>query len=148
MNGVYTGETARNLNERSKEHYYDLKRNNQNSWMRKHIDSDHGGEFEGVTFSWRVLKKHPKPLDRQLHEAVRIGNKTEKENLNPKNEFNGQRVRRVGLDNNHMDYVCNFCAARYQIRIEVNEHVKNFHQQIKCVKCDYVVFGTSGKNEH
>ena len=64
------------------------------TWMLKHINEEHDGLKENVKFSWRVIRKHSKPLQRQLHEAIRIKNKKDKENLNTKFEFNGQRITR------------------------------------------------------
>ena len=43
-NKIYTGETARNLHIRSKEHYNDCENQKKNSWMLKHIKNDHEGE--------------------------------------------------------------------------------------------------------
>ena len=64
--------------------------NNKNSWMLKHIKEEHDGLKENIKFSWRVIRKHSKPLQRQLHEAIRIKNEKNQENLNTKFEFNGQ----------------------------------------------------------
>ena len=66
--------------------------------MLKHINREHEGNNNEVKFSWQVIKKHNKPLQRQLHEAVKINNKKHEESLNSKNKFNGQRIRRIGLE--------------------------------------------------
>ena len=47
---IYTGETARNLHIRSKEHYKDCDQQKKNSWMFKHIKNDHEGDKSGDIF--------------------------------------------------------------------------------------------------
>ena len=71
----YTGETSRNLHVRSKEHIKDMELNNKNSWMLKHINEEHDGIKGNVKCSWKVLRKHSKPLQRQLLEAIRMKRK-------------------------------------------------------------------------
>ena len=58
---TYTGETARNLHTRSKEHYADMI-SNRKSWMRKHIEDEHPNNKDEVKFSWKIIKKDEKPL--------------------------------------------------------------------------------------
>ena len=72
---VYDGETARNLYIRSKEHISYLNRKNPNSWMFKHVNNEQGGQCNEANFTWKVLRKHVKPLQRQIHEAVNIDKK-------------------------------------------------------------------------
>ena len=69
-NRVYYGETARNLHVRSKEHYNALKKQCKNSFMLKHIQKEHQEKPHEVKFEWGVLNKFPKPLERQLSEAI------------------------------------------------------------------------------
>ena len=59
-----------------------------------------------VNFTWNVLKKHKKPLSRQIHWVVNIDKKMPIENLNSKNEFNGQSVTRVTINNQRITYDC------------------------------------------
>ena len=47
---TYTGETARNLHTRSKEHISDMK-SNKKSWMKSHIDEEHDGKSDEVSVS-------------------------------------------------------------------------------------------------
>ena len=147
---TYTGETSRNLHVRSKEHQKDCEQKNKNSWMLKHIMLEHGGQKEGVKFSWRVLRKHDKPLQRQLHEAVRINNKSEDENLNSKSEYNGQRINRISLSSNRTQFNCDTCGHGFNSYIEKDRHTRKFHMRIDCSYngCDYISFGESGKEEH
>ena len=83
----YTGETARNLHKRSQEHIKGLEQNDKNNWMVKHIEKEHKDDKNEAKFTWKVLRKHTKALQRQLHEAVSISNRNEKENLNSKHEY-------------------------------------------------------------
>ena len=84
---VYDGETARNLNIRSKEHIKDFKNNYETSFMLKHVNKEHNGHKEHVKFPFKVLRKHKKPLERQLDEAVNMNRKKPAENLNTKYEI-------------------------------------------------------------
>ena len=142
---TYTGETARNLHERSKEHYNGLKMNDKNNWMMKHITNEHDGKKDEVEFSWKVLRKHNKPLQRQLHEAVRIKNKHPEEILNSKSEFQSQRIRRIEIENS---YDCKVCSSSHKSKNAVQEHYQNFHQRYNCDQCEYKSFGSSGLLEH
>ena len=56
--------------------------------------------------TWKVLRKHKKPLQRQLHEAINIDKKSPIENLNSKNEFNGQSVKRLAIVNSNIILDC------------------------------------------
>ena len=144
---IYDGETARNLHIRSKEHVKDLKRNNENSWMLKHINDEHDGKKDDVKFTWKVLKKHFKPLERQVNEAVNINKKTDDENLNSKNEFNFQTVKRIKLDKDpKVD--CKVCGALFKNKNEMNDHMKLFHERIKCPQCEYVSYGLRNLEDH
>ena len=144
----YTGETSRNLHVRSKEHVKDLLSGNKNSWMSKHINLEHGGNKEGVEFTWKVLKVHPKPLQRQLHEAVVIKNKKDEDSLNSKSEFNSQRIKRISLDKNMANLNCDICGSKCNTIEEKIAHTAKFHKRYKCQKCEYLSFGTSGLDEH
>ena len=118
--------------------------------MKKHIDDEHDGIKEGVDFSWRVLKKYNKPLQRQLHEAVRIQNKKPEENLNSKSEFNGQRVQRIGLEKSHIVLNCKICGATSETLYKLNEHELKFHTRMNCdeTDCGYISFGRTDLIEH
>ena len=144
----YTGETSRNLHIRSKEHIKDMESKNKNSWMLKHINDEHDGIKENAKFSWRVLRKHSKPLQRQLHEAIRIKNKSDKENLNTKFEYNGQRINRISLSSKKTHINCRICCCEFAEVKEVEDHTQKFHRKIKCTMCEYVAFGESGMKEH
>ena len=121
--------------------------NNKNSWMLKHIANEHEGKKENVEFSWKVLQKHNKPLQRQIHEAVRIKNKSSEENLNSKSEYHSQRIKRIEIDNS---YDCKICGSILQSKHAVKERHQKFHQRLDCeyADCEYKAFGMSGLIEH
>ena len=116
--------------------------------MVKHINKEHEGNKAGVEFSWKVLRKHNKPLQRQLHEAVRIKNKTEEENLNSKAEYLGQRIKRVCLDKPEEKFNCNICGRKFLTGHEVVTHNDKFHKKVKCNKCEYISIGSYDMKEH
>ena len=84
---IYDGETARNINVRSKEHIKDFKNNHETSFMLKHINKEHNGDKEHVKFSFKVLRKHKKPFKRQKDEAVNMNRMKPAEKLNTKYEI-------------------------------------------------------------
>ena len=145
---TYTGETSRNLHTRSKEHLNGFKRSDPNNWMVKHISIDHSGIKDGVEFAWKVLRKHSKPLQRQLHEAVRISNKKDKESLNSKSEYLGQRIKRTNLDRQENILYCKTCGLELTSKQQIEQHNIRFHKRIKCMDCDYLAFGEADLSEH
>ena len=133
----YDGETARNLHIRSKEHINDFMKNYEKSWMLKHVIKEHDGIKENVKFTWKVMKKHTKPLERQVSEAVNINNKNENENLNSRNEFNYHSVKKINLikEKNSM-FNCNVCGALFNNREELEKHSVMFHMRIKSIETE------------
>ena len=95
-----------------------------------------------------MLRKDCKPLQRQLHEAMRIKNKEEEENLNSKSEYLGQRIRRFNLDSQSYKYNCNICGRELSSKHEVSEHDDKFHKRISCDNCQYIAFGNCDLKEH
>ena len=75
------------------------------SWIRKHIEEEHPSNKDEIKFSWKIIKKHKKPLQRQLHEAVRIKHKCEGESLNSKYEYLSQRINRINIENKHKFFI-------------------------------------------
>ena len=144
---IYDGETARNLHIRSKEHMNDFKKGNDKSWMIKHVNEEHDGNKDDVKFTWKVKKKHFRPLERQVYEAVNINNKASEENLNSKHEFNYQTVKRINLENNpKLD--CKVCGSMLKTKSELNDHMKLFHERLKCNQCEYVSYGLRNLDDH
>ena len=84
---IYHGETARNLYERSREHMNAFHNKSPNSFIYKHVLSEHDGETKNIVFDWKVLNKFQKPLSRQLKEALYIENKDKCVNINLKSEY-------------------------------------------------------------
>ena len=52
--------------------------------MVKHVNKEHEGNKDSVEFTWKVLRKHMKPLERQVAKAVNISKKKDEENINSK----------------------------------------------------------------
>ena len=94
-----------------------------------------------------MLRKHNKPLQRQLQEAVRIKNKPKDENLNSKSEYHGQRIKRITVDGSD-DHDCKVCGAIFQSKSDFYDHFQKFHKRFICEKCNYKSFGKSGLSEH
>ena len=115
--------------------------------MWKHIQKDHNGQTDNVTFSWRVTKICKKPLQRQLCEAVKINNKKSEENLNTKYEYNGQRLRRLEV-NKEIHFDCKVCGQLFKTSDHRKGHTEMFHEKIQCTQCNYDAFGKSGLKEH
>ena len=150
MNRTYTGETYRNLHIRSKEHVRGLEKSDPNNWMMKHVNKDHNGNKDEAEFDWKVLKKHRKPIQRQLQEAVRIQNKTEEETLNSKSEYLGQRIRRLNIDNKTNQHYCQTCGYESSSVESITEHKEKFHDKVncECEACEYIAYGTRALREH
>ena len=144
----YTGETARNLHKRSKEHVKGLESNKKDNWMVRHIEKEHKDNEKEVKFTWRVLRKHNKALQRQLHEAVAIANKSDEENLNSKYEYFGQRIKRLNLDKKEKVVSCRVCGMDFQSTSSEREHWRKFHENVKCTTCDFMTFGSYALQEH
>ena len=82
VNYCYTGETARSLYTRAKQHLDSYRshlpgRKPIESWMWDHTVSHHGGVVgpdQGAgDYSFRIQGRFSKPLNRQVDEAVRLG---------------------------------------------------------------------------
>ena len=137
-----------NLYERHKEHCKDYEKKSENSFMRKHVDSEHEGKGENVEFNWRVTGTFKKPLQRQLTEAVKISRKTNAENLNSKNEYNGQRLRRLNFNEQTDQFRCDTCGAIFETKSKLLEHHEKFHKVYNCAKCEYTSIGNVDLKYH
>ena len=144
---VYHGETVRNLYIRSKEHYSALRRQCETNFMYKHVKEEHNGNLHDIQFEWKVIGQYPKPLSRQLSEAIHIEHKKEDENLNSKNEYFRQNIQRIGL-NQDMDQQCGYCGRCFVKIEELENHEKAIHTRYTCKECDYKSFGTSDLKIH
>ena len=69
---LYVGETSRSVFERSREHWDAWRNRKEESHIRRHQETEHGGE-ESPRFMMRVVRYAKTALPRQIGEAVRIG---------------------------------------------------------------------------
>ena len=147
---IYHGETSRNLHIRSKEHtQLYLKRNDQ-SFMYKHVKNEHGGNVTDVKFKFQVIKKFQKPLQRQLYEAKCIEKTPMHENLNSKDEFNGQVLRRLELNHRKNSLNCKICGHQAESSTILAQHEEKFHEKYSCDydQCEYISYGKRDLEEH
>ena len=95
--GVYVGESARSLYERSKEHIADRESKKEDSHQIKHWILSHPEMQEPPAFRFKIIKTFKDPMSRQLSEAVRIELRGS-DILNSKGEYNRCRVPRLRVD--------------------------------------------------
>ena len=91
----YWGETGRNCYTRGLEHQEGWKRKVEDNPLTKHWTANHQGEAQEPKFSMAVKRKFLKALQRQVAEAVAIGNSGADIILNSKSEWNSQPIPRV-----------------------------------------------------
>ena len=95
--GIYVGESARSLYERTKEHMADRVGLKEESHQVKHWLTEHRELQEPPPFKYRLVRTFKDPMSRQLSEAVRIELRGEGI-LNSKAEFNRCKVPRLKID--------------------------------------------------
>ena len=93
--GIYVGQTYRNLSERSKEHRQSLKNMDLGSFMFKHWCLKHPERLKAPDFEFKVVARHRDPLSRMVEEGVMI---SECATLNSKSEWKGYRVARLSVE--------------------------------------------------
>ena len=146
---VYFGETARNLHLRSAEHYKDCdNKNKTNSWMKKHIESDHKNNDTVCEFEWKIINSFRKPMQRQLSEAVHINNTNSKEVLNLKNEYFSNNIKGLELPNLENRITCNSCGHKFDQKTQFQNHFTAVHKRFSCPECDYISFGDRDLKNH
>ena len=91
---VYIGESGRSLYERALEHIDDAENQRKCSHIFKHWALSHPEMESRPLFKFTVLKSHKAPLDRQLHEAVRISTHGK---LNSKAECHQNQIKRLAV---------------------------------------------------
>ena len=144
---VYFGETARSLHIRSREHTQLCKNKNKNSFMYKHMTSEHKNNVQDVEFEFKVERKFRKPLQRQLFEAKCIEKTPATSSLNSKDEFNYQALRKLEIQASETPYHCNVCGKSFEVKNNMKNHEKKFHQVHPCDLCKCETFGSSGLKE-
>ena len=92
--GVYVGETGRTLYERAAEHLEDAYDQKKGSHIFKHWAIAHPEETTQPPFKFSVLRQHRSPLDRQLHEAIRISTH---DGLNSRAEYRQNQIQRLSV---------------------------------------------------
>ena len=92
---IYVGETARSIQERSKEHWDGYKSKDKDNHIYKHWILHHQGEGE-PRFVMRVVQFHRSALSRQVGEAIRIRRRGVV--LNSRGEFNRCKISRLSLE--------------------------------------------------
>ena len=95
--GVYVGETARSLYERSGEHHQDATNIDDDSHMVKHWLQEHPQEANLPEFRFRMVASFQDSLTRQVAESVRI-NMREGAVLNSKTEYSRCKLPRLTVD--------------------------------------------------
>ena len=95
--GVYVGETARSIFERSKEHWSDRLAEKEDSHMIKHWQIDHPELPEPPKFKFKVVASFQDALTRQVSEAVRIDLRGSGV-LNSRSEYSRCRLPRLMID--------------------------------------------------
>ena len=97
---LYVGETARSLQERSKEHLASFEARSQKSHIYKHQEQCHGGSRE-QKFIFKIVGAPKSALNRQVGEAIRIRNRGgEGAILNARGEYNRCSITRLTLGSN------------------------------------------------
>ena len=92
----YCGESARTGYLRGREHARGQVKKSEDNALFKHDEIHHAGE-QG-TYSMVILRKHKKPLSRQMHEATNIENSKADIVMNSKGEMHGARVPRITVE--------------------------------------------------
>ena len=90
--GLYIGESARTLYERSIEHMRKLRRMEDSSCLFKHWAITHPELLEAPSFLFKVIKKHSDPLSRMINEAITI---LKCASMNSKSEYRGYKLARL-----------------------------------------------------
>ena len=91
----YFGETALSSFERGLSHGNDLKAGKEDSHILKHKSLKHPNE--DVTFSMKIIKRHPTCFQRLCHESVLIEMNENLNILNSKNSWNRAAIPRLAI---------------------------------------------------
>ena len=95
---IYVGETGRSAWERGKDHLKAWREKEEGSFMWKHQCNEHGEDgMEEGDIKMEVIGKPRKALQRQVEEAVRIGEEKPGEVMNSKKEFGHNKIPRIRI---------------------------------------------------
>ena len=114
--------------------------------MHKHIQNEHAGDGENITFNWKVIGTFQKPLTRQLFEAIHIDKKANNVNLNSKCEYFKHNIQKIGMTEG--EYQCNYCGRVFRMMSELKIHEKSVHTRFQCKQCKYLSFGEIDLTHH
>ena len=89
----YSGETSRDMFQRSQEHLAGLEAKEEDNALWKHSASVHQGTKQD--FQMRLVSKHKTAFDRQISESVNINYGKRDLNLNSKSEWMGESLPRL-----------------------------------------------------
>ena len=96
--GRYIGGTGRSLYEWRRENLEDAHKKKETSNIFKHWAVSHSTMLSQPEFTFKVLKTHKSPLDRQIHEAVKIATHGI---LTARCEFRQNMVNENSIEPNH-----------------------------------------------
>ena len=95
---VYEGESSRNMYLQQFEHTKQYENKDPNSVLMRHVMAEHKGEKqEDVKFNMKLMGTFETPLQRIIHEGVRIKQREPKTLMNSKMEYFGPSVRRKNV---------------------------------------------------
>ena len=103
VSAQYCGESARTGYTRGREHLKGHVKGLESNALAKHDSVHHGGTYGD--YSMKILRRHDKPLSRQIHEATVIDNNSAMIMMNSKGEFLGQRIPRVTVEMGDRQYI-------------------------------------------
>ena len=93
---IYRGETGFGAHTRVKQHKEDIRKNNENNSLAAHLLEDHPehrGDTNAIIFS--VTKTGPRPLEREIREAVQIANTHPTQLINSRAEYIRPVIQRL-----------------------------------------------------
>ena len=92
---IYIDETGRSLYERVGEHLEDARKMKSFSHIYKHWALVHPDDHIQPLFKFKVLRSHPTPMSRQIHEAIWISSYGV---LNSKSDYRQNQVKQLKVN--------------------------------------------------
>ena len=125
--GQYIGESGRSLYERSREHLEDADKQKDGSHIWKHWAVSHPELLEQPQFIFKVIKVHNSPLDRQIHEAIRISSDGF---LNARCEYRQNQVKRLTVSLTARELKAEEAHAN-KLDVEIGEAIQRLKKRLK-----------------